>query len=175
MNNFEKTGAEIQVSRDHYANEAMRIQMWLTKNKYNKNRDHYLKELEKVNKKLRELNAQNKHRGMERNNMFFNVVKDCIHKDQFMRIRTEAESRLSGNPPKTISILRDMDEEIIEKYPQLEKKHAAVINKTRSLLKNLDDMMISTKGEFSAVEWNRIQEFNKQILKVKRELNEVIK
>lgn len=170
-NILHKEQNETQQKRDAIAKKVVELQAWCGKNKTH---HHYARKKEEWNnamEELRALNALNKNRGFEQQITMFKVVRDSICSEQYNRIKQEAQSRLNGNPDKVISILRTEDEEIIEKYKPLELKYNKLREKLNLFTKEIDNMMLSTSGSHSPEQWNNIQNYNKQILKMKREVN----
>ena len=165
---------EVQAKRDFYAGETLRLQKWLSTNKFHPNRKKYIEELNSIYERLREFNAKNKQNGRDENQIFSMVVRTSIGKEVYDRVLSEAKSRMAGNEPKSVSMLTDKDEEKIEKYDALEKKYSALLNKVKDFYRDVDEMMIPTSGSFENSEWVRIVNFNKQVVKIKKEIELLI-
>ena len=160
--------------RNVLAKKVTELQEWIGKNPNHHHRERKKKEWQNTMDELREMNAINKHRGHDEEIGIATVLRESISKEIYRRAREEYLNRKRGGEPKIISTITDADWEIIEKYKPLEKKYNTLRTKINLFSKELDEMMLSTAGQHSPEQWNNIQNFNKQILKMKREITSIL-
>lgn len=161
--------------RAFYASEITRIQFWLSNNKESPKRKSYLLEMEGILVKLREFNKANKRMGENQNTIFGTVCKQSCNKEVLLRVAKEVTSRMNGNEPKSVSLISDADSEMIENYKSLQKKYTELKNGIKSFSSSLDKITMPNKNEPTPEEYKFIQDYNRTIGQIKRDINELLK
>lgn len=166
---------EIQNERIKLAGDVKKIEFWLARNKTHFKYDQKLKDYQQKLNRLREINNFNKQRGQTENLILANIFCDSARKEVYNKAKREVKSRIDGNTPNIISLLTDDESSKIEKFDTILSENIKIKKNIFFIVKGFDEMIIETKGNLSPEEWNRIQNFNKNILKSKRLLNELVK
>ncbi len=83
---------------------------------------------------------------------------------------------ISLDEVKNLSFLSEEDEEVLyNKYPSANRKLENLSKKLTTVSNILDDSILPMKGMISPEEWNKNQEFNKLVIRLKREIVDCFK